>query len=300
MASPASVNDEYDPRTGPRRKAKSKDPSWRYGYWPNLENRDEVICILCDTKVSGCIKRLKQHLAGGYVDAKMCEKTTTEIRKEMEEYLEKNKRCRPLFLDGDDDVVEVVVGGTTNAVEDLADRVETQASIMHPSSGTSAKQRRVAFQFKAKPTAKPATKSKANKLVIEMIRKTPEEIVDERRSKSSQPTIVANTKTKEQKEYVDMQWALWFYECGIAFKAAAARQFQIALEATTQYGSSPEGTYFLESIDASSEVRDAQMLADLLEKRIEDIGKDKIVQVVTDNGANFKAVVPISRQLVSF
>jgi hypothetical protein len=52
---------------------------------------------------------------------------------------------------------------------------------------------------------------------------------------------------------------------------------------------SPEGTYFLESVDASSEVHDAYMLADLLEKRIEEIGKDKVVQVVTDNGANYKA-----------
>ncbi|CAD6342032.1 unnamed protein product [Miscanthus lutarioriparius] len=52
---------------------------------------------------------------------------------------------------------------------------------------------------------------------------------------------------------------------------------------------SPEGTYFLESVDASSEVHDAKMLADLLEERIDDIGKDKVVQVVTDNGANFKA-----------
>ena len=50
-----------------------------------------------------------------------------------------------------------------------------------------------------------------------------------------------------------------------------------------------EGTYFLESVDASSEVHSANMLADLLEKKIEEIGKDKVVQVVTDNGANFKA-----------
>jgi hypothetical protein len=52
---------------------------------------------------------------------------------------------------------------------------------------------------------------------------------------------------------------------------------------------SPEGTYFLESVDASSEVHDAYMLADLLEKKVDDIGRDKVVQVVTDNGANYKA-----------
>jgi hypothetical protein len=51
---------------------------------------------------------------------------------------------------------------------------------------------------------------------------------------------------------------------------------------------SPEGTYFLESVDASSEVQDAVMLAGLLEGRIESIGKDKVVQIITDNGGNYK------------
>ena len=141
--------------------------------------------------------------------------------------------------------------------------------------------------------------------------------------------------------------ALLFYECGISFNAATARQFLIAIEASIQYGSgyipptpydlgepllkavkltstaredhekawkhygctlmsdgwsdkrgrhlinflvnSPEGTYFLESVDASSEVHDANMLANLLEERIQKIGQDKVVQVVTDNGANYKA-----------
>ena len=45
----------------------------------------------------------------------------------------------------------------------------------------------------------------------------------------------------------------------------------------------------MESINASGEVHVAYFLADLLEERIEQIGKDKVVQVVTDNGANYKA-----------
>jgi hypothetical protein len=52
---------------------------------------------------------------------------------------------------------------------------------------------------------------------------------------------------------------------------------------------SPEGTYFMGSVDASSEIQDQFMLADLLETKINEIGKDKVVQVVTDNGANYKA-----------
>jgi hypothetical protein len=37
------------------------------------------------------------------------------------------------------------------------------------------------------------------------------------------------------------------------------------------------GTYFLESLDASSKVHDAFMLVDLLEAKIEEIRKDKVV-----------------------
>jgi hypothetical protein len=61
---------------------------------------------------------------------------------------------------------------------------------------------------------------------------------------------------------------------------------------------SPEGTYFLESVDASAEKHDALLLADLLEKRIDSIGRDKVVQVVTDNGANYKAAGELLMQRI--
>ena len=48
------------------------------------------------------------------------------------------------------------------------------------------------------------------------------------------------------------------------------------------------GTFFLGSVDASSEIANAQMLADLLEQQVDKIGKEYVVQVVIDNGDNFK------------
>ena len=225
--SPASVNGEYDPTTDKAWKAKSNDPGWKYGYWANLQDRNEVTCILCGNPQKGGIKRLKKHLAGGHADAKLCEskRLTTAIRKEMRDYLEQNKRKRPLFQDEGEQAPNVV---------EVVD-VEADASVIHhPSSGTAAKQRRATYQF---TVAKTKAAAKTNKTVVEMLRKTPEELVEERYSKSYQPTIEASTKTKEEKEYVDLQWALLFYECGISFNAAAARQFQIAIEASIQYGS---------------------------------------------------------------
>jgi len=52
---------------------------------------------------------------------------------------------------------------------------------------------------------------------------------------------------------------------------------------------SPAGTFFLGSVDASSEVASMDLLADLLEKQIDNIGREYVVQLVTDNGSNFKA-----------
>jgi hypothetical protein len=76
----------------------SQDPGWAYDYGAHLHNRDHVTCILCKTVVCGGIKRLKQHLACGYGDTTMCSNITTAIRKQMREYLESNKRRRPIFL----------------------------------------------------------------------------------------------------------------------------------------------------------------------------------------------------------
>jgi hypothetical protein len=99
-ATPVNV-DGYDPMDDQKWRARSNDPGWKYGYWTEIGNRDNVTCNLCKTVTARGIKRLKEHLAGGYADIVMCSKTTTEIRKEMSAYLEKNKKNRPIFLDDD-------------------------------------------------------------------------------------------------------------------------------------------------------------------------------------------------------
>ena len=240
MASPTSANGEYDPKIDPARKPRrSTDPGWKYAYWPDLENKDKVECLLCGDDFRAGIKRLKQHLAGGYGDAKLCPKSTSELRKEMTAYIESNKRKRPIYLgEEEEEVVEVAANGSAAVHENEASVVESQASKVQPkpSSGTAAKRRQATLQFKASDNKK-KPQTKAPKSVVEMMRKTPEEMVDERLAESYQPTIVSITKSKEEKEYVDMQWALFFYECGIPFNAAASRQFHIAVEATAQYGS---------------------------------------------------------------
>ncbi|KAK8916557.1 hypothetical protein KSP39_PZI022500 [Platanthera zijinensis] len=51
----------------------------------------------------------------------------------------------------------------------------------------------------------------------------------------------------------------------------------------------PEGTYFMGSVDASSQIQDATMLSELFDSKIREIGTECVVQVVTDNASNYKA-----------
>jgi hypothetical protein len=129
--------------------------------------------------------------------------------------------------------VEVAAADVQAAVEDATPK----APAKKPSSRIAAKRRHSIYQFKASRPSSVNSTPKTTKSVVARLRRTPEQIVDQRRAKDFQPTIESSTKTKEEKQYVDLQWALWFMECGVSFNSANSRQFEIACEATAQYGS---------------------------------------------------------------
>ena len=88
-----------------------------------------------------------------------------------------------MYLDDDDDdddeqqqqeqegEADVVV------VEGTAPEPESQTSKAHPSSGTATKQRRATYSYKVAAASKAKAKPKGNKTILEMLRKTPEELV---------------------------------------------------------------------------------------------------------------------------
>lgn len=327
----------------PKRKANSKDPGWKFGFWPVEGKKELVQCILCKKEVHAGIKRFKQHLAGGYGDAGKCPNATAAIRKEMRDYLVANSRTPIVLIQ-------------QQAQEEAGEAAAEVVAECVPSSGTKSKvaarkiqQQASLASFMVSGPVKPATQ-KFCKSVSSMLCKTPEQVVQDRHAlKTTQPTLEHFTKkTKEAKEIVDDHVADFFYENGIPLNAINSRSWEIMIESIGQYGpgyrspsyhemrvpllekavkkthtlrekheeawkeygctimsdgwtdtrhrhlinflaNSPAGTFFLGSVDASSEVADATMLADLLEKQIEKVGKEYVVQVVTDNGANFKA-----------
>jgi hypothetical protein len=49
----------------------------------------------------------------------------------------------------------------------------------------------------------------------------------------------------------------------------------------------PRGTMFVKFVDASAHVKDASLLCDLLDEFIREVGPQHVVQVITDNTANY-------------
>ena len=53
--------------------------------------------------------------------------------------------------------------------------------------------------------------------------------------------------------------------------------------------SCPKGTMFIKYVDASTQIKDARTLCDLLDVFILEVGEQNVVQVITDNAANYVA-----------
>jgi hypothetical protein len=49
----------------------------------------------------------------------------------------------------------------------------------------------------------------------------------------------------------------------------------------------PKRSMFVKSVDASAHVKDATLLCDLLDEFIREVGPQHVVQVITDNAANY-------------
>jgi hypothetical protein len=192
-----------------KRKAKSKDPGWKYGWWPDPTKKDFVQCIFCKKVVPSGICRFKQHLAGGRGDAMGCPNPPEIVKREMNDYLKKNSRTV---------LVEVpAAAGGEDEEEQEQDAAAEPVKI--PSSGTKLKQakRKIAqaaiTSFIVSAAAKPETQ-KQSRSVSSLLCKSPEQVVTERhKSKQSQPTLEHCTKKgKEAKLIVDDHVGDFLYE----------------------------------------------------------------------------------------
>lgn len=306
----------------PKRKAKSNDPGWKYAFWPNLSNKDVVKCILCGNENHAGINRFKQHLIGGFPDIHKCPKTTREIAREMSDFMQSKKKNKRVQLDDDDDEVQEIESTAASntipkkkkktfefqkvqpkpskSVGSMLMRTPEQIIEDRHSKGTSQttlesrlrtqeeKERvhmHIANFFYECGIPFNAANSRSYEVMVESIGQYGPGLKPPTFHELRVPLLKkAKEETEKQKEKHEKSWKI--YGCTLMSDGWTDRRGRHLINFLAN---SPEGTFFLGSVNASSESHDASMLADLLGSKIKEIGEKNVVQVVTDNGANYKA-----------
>nr|GFA71433.1 hypothetical protein [Tanacetum cinerariifolium] len=130
---------------------------------------------------------------------------------------------------------------------------------------------------------------------------------------ASQPTIKKAMQTKKKLHDVDLAIGMWFYDACIPMNACNSLYFQHAVDKITTVGfgyKAPSyhalkvnlqrhlinflvycssGISFIKYVDASNIKSNAENLCNLFSEIVEMVGVKNVVQMVTDNGANYKA-----------
>ncbi|XP_052178007.1 uncharacterized protein LOC127791885 isoform X2 [Diospyros lotus] len=295
-----------------------KDPAWKYNTLPDPKDINCLKCNFCGKITKGGVYRAKQHLVGGYRNAKVCPKCPSHVKEEIREYMSKkleeknNSDVIPDFDDidtlGDDDDDEVVF----------------ERGVKRPMSSSSSQG--LTMQQKKQRMKGPLDLLLPPKLKV---------------STRKQTTMETHVN-KELRENACVWFSRWMYEAGLSFNAVKYPSFKPMIEAIGRAGPSmkppsyhevrvpylkkelvrtneimkshkedwpkygcslmcdgwkdkrersllnflvncPKGSMFIRSIDTSSYAKDAIKIFKLLDQFVEEVGEANVVQVVTNN-----------------
>ncbi|GJX57590.1 hypothetical protein Tco_0287487 [Tanacetum coccineum] len=241
------------------------DPAWEFSLLEDPNNTTAITCTFCGKKTHGGIFRQKLHLLGTSTAVLACLKVSDEAKEKIRAYME-DKRKKKVYYDTPMD------HDNLNEIDD------------------------------------------------------DDEDTNEQETKGKRPgiehqSVVADAFDKERRAKTIQYIARFFYQAGIPFNAARLDSFKKEIDYTngllqnhkeewkkdgcsimsdawsdikgrsiiTFLVNSPAGTMFIKSVDAFSYMHTADKLFDLLDAFIEEIGEANVVQVVTDNGANYVA-----------
>lgn len=313
----------------------ARDPARKYASLVDPNKRYDFKCNFCDKVMKGGVRRVKEHLVGGFRNVTKCNKCPPHVRDEIVEFMKKKEDAK----------LGQLLSSSSSAAsarppdfDDFTFGEEEEECCEVGSSGLGGSSSR---RFQSK---KPRTKGPLDLYMTP----DPAKVVASRKlTKGTQQTINEMCK-KDLREKVCRNFAKWFYDAGISFNAANYDSFKIAVESCGQFGpgmkppsyhelrvpllnkevndvknivqthreewavygcsiisdgwrdsvshrdivnflvNSPKGSVFIKSIDVSEIVKDANSLLIMLEEMVDYVGEKNVIQIVTDNGSNFK------------
>jgi hypothetical protein len=311
----------------PSRRAKSQDPGWKYAWWPDLKDKNVLQCLLCGKKTSAGIKRQKEHLIGGYPNTTKCPKTSREIATEMLQWLAKTGRSAAkqnvqIFQDDRCDVEAQSTRGSNNAVRPQhtnkgsssgSQQVATKKIgpldvLCRDDLYTFVHERRLrkgGTQTILEDHLKKKEKAMVDDIFGDMlyecgipfniVNKPIVEVLCEAIGRYGRgyrpPTYHQVRKPILEKKYEEVMKLKESYEVhwrryGVTLMTDGwTDQRQRSL--VNFLVNCPEGTFYLYSVDTSENEKTGEFLLSLIMQAMDYVGVSNVVQVCTDNAANY-------------
>ncbi|XWS76719.1 hypothetical protein CRYUN_Cryun01aG0201900 [Craigia yunnanensis] len=272
------------------------DPGWEHCVAQD-EKKKRVKCNYCEKIISGGINRFKQHLARIPGEVAYCEKAPEEIYLKIKENMKWHRTGRRhrkpdtkeistfyLHSDNEDE------GGEEDGTFKVAEKPDISALQTNKSKeGFEKKTRREVisaickFFYHAVIPYNVANSPYFHKML---------ELVGQygRGLQSPSSRLISGRFLQEEianiKEYLAEFKASWAITgCSVMADSWNDVQGRMLINFLV---SCPRGVYFLSSVDATDMIEDAANLFKLLDKAVDEVGKEYVVQVITRNTASFR------------
>ncbi|XP_076927199.1 uncharacterized protein LOC143590669 [Bidens hawaiensis] len=308
----------------------NRDMAWEWGECRYPLKKQAVWCKLCFQKMNGGITRLKQHLTHTGGQVRGCTKVTLDIQKRvMESMREKAKvqlekkrnleilRSNSIDLadeDEEDQYNEQDVGpkehvakkkkfvGASNVrgpmdamfKTDLGKRKQTTIDRNNPIKKKLETNAWEAISDWAYAINLPfnAVRDESFPIMLNAIGEYGRGLPPP--SYHNMRITLLNKRVEKTKKFVDSFRPHWEeYGCSIMSDFWTDGKGRCLINFLVNC---PLGTIFLKSLDASEHVKNAELIVGMINEVIEDVGEANIVQLITDNGSNFKAAGKILEQ----
>uniref|UniRef100_A0A1S3XAD1 DUF659 domain-containing protein n=1 Tax=Nicotiana tabacum TaxID=4097 RepID=A0A1S3XAD1_TOBAC len=296
---------------------KRNDIAWNYAI--KGSSRSAIKCVFCEKTYHGGITRHKQHLIGGFKNVVQCPLCPPEVREEVKAFVDKknvtktqmNFEASVNLIDEDDEMDED---------DQMGPPLQKTQKISSNSSSGSSTARTVTkgplnLYFSAKQQEKGKDDSSSGLEAKKILRDRAVSAFAAWMYDAGLPFNCVNYKTfdkfieavgqygpgmklpsyhevrvthlKKEVKKIDkiieehkVEWNK--FGCSIMMDKWTVRNGKMIINVLVN---SPKGSVFLESYDASNSSTDGSKMYSLFRKTIDKIGKENVVQVVTDNAS---------------
>ncbi|TYK28304.1 hypothetical protein E5676_scaffold600G001270 [Cucumis melo var. makuwa] len=300
-------------------ESSKKDPAWKYGRLQNEQDINTFVCGFCSKVTKGGVYRLKQHLVGGYRNAIACKKCPDHVKEEIRDYMSKKKEIkeqRNLIVDidvqdygmEDEDEGSISVNNRATSSGSSLKKPRQKGpmdafftpnpeSVVQNRKNDKGKQtslnaaykkemrehtiQRIARWFYDAGVPLNACTYDSFAPMIESIGQFGPGLKPPTYHELRVPCLKKELEaTNELMSSHKAEWAM--VGCTVMADGWTDRRNRTLINFLVN---SPKGTMFIESIDASSYVKDGKKMFELLDNFVERIGEANVVQVVTDSAS---------------